>query len=89
MLEIPEASVLARQINETLAGKRIIEVTAAHTPHKFAWFSGEPEIYRRLLIGQTIAGATARGGMVEIQADGTCLLFGDRETGQTPAVAGF
>lgn len=77
MLEIPEANVLARQINDTLAGKRIIEVTAAHTPHKFAWFSGEPEIYGQLLIGQTIAGATARGGMVEIQVDGTCLLFGD------------
>ncbi len=76
MLEIPEANVLARQINDTLAGKRIVGIITAHSSHKFAWFSGRPEEYQGL-IGQTIDGAAAHGGMVEIQAGRARLLFGD------------
>jgi len=77
MLELPEAKVLAGQINDTLAGKRIVAIITAHSPHKFAWFNGPPEEYQRLLIGQTIGGAAAHGGMVEIQAGQVRLLFGD------------
>lgn len=77
MLEIPEATVLARQINDTLTGKRIVGIITAHSPHKFAWFSGQPEEYQGWLIGQTIDGASAHGGMVEIHAGRARLLFGD------------
>lgn len=77
MLEIPEATVLAGQINDILAGKRIAGVIIAHSPHKFAWYSGESEDYQRLLLGQTIDGAVARGGLVEIKAGRARLLFGD------------
>jgi len=77
MLEIPEATVMAGQINDTLTGKRIVGIITAHSPHKFAWFSGQPEEYQGWLIGQTIDGASALGGMVEIQAGRVRLLFGD------------
>ena len=77
MLEIPEATVLAGQVNDILAGKRIAGVIIAHSPHKFAWYSGESEDYQRLLLGQTIDGAVVRGGLVEIKAGRTRLLFGD------------
>lgn len=77
MLEIPEAYVLAGQINQILVGQRIRGVTAAQTPHKFAWFSDGPEYYRDWLVGQTVAGALAVGGMVEVQAGDMVLLFGD------------
>lgn len=40
---MPEAIVLAQQINETVSGKRIKQAVAAQSPHKFAWYHGEPE----------------------------------------------
>ncbi len=77
MIEIPEAAVLAEQLNHTVMGKHIQHVVAAHSPHKFAWYSGDPTDYPAMLTGKTISKATNWGGMVEIQVDGHCLLFGD------------
>jgi len=42
MIEIPEAAVLAKQLNQTITGKHIQNVVAAHSPHKFAWYAGDP-----------------------------------------------
>ena len=77
MLEIPEAVVMSRQLNETIAGKKIAEVIAASSPHKFAWFYGEPSEYNALLCGRVIGKAIAYGGRFEIEADGAVLHFGD------------
>lgn len=68
MLEIPETVVMAQQVNEVLKGKRIEKVTANHSPHKFAWYYGDPEAYDSALGGHTIDGAIAFGSMVEIAA---------------------
>ena len=40
MIELPEAMVLSKQLNESIRGKRIMNVIAAHSPHKFAWYHG-------------------------------------------------
>ncbi len=77
MIEIPEAAVLAKQINQAVMGKRIQHVVAAHSPHKFAWYAGDPVEYPGMLTGKTIGRATNWGGMVEIQVDNHNLLFGD------------
>lgn len=77
MLEIPEAAVLAQQIKQTISGKTIQQVTAAQSPHKFAWYSGDPAAYPGRLAGKTIKSAAARGGMVEIEAGDAVLLFSD------------
>ena len=77
MMELPEAAVLAKQINETVAGKRIKDVIAAQTPHKLAWYFGDPQDYRNLLVGKVVSGATSYGGQVEITADKAKLLFSD------------
>jgi formamidopyrimidine-DNA glycosylase len=68
MLEIPETVVIAQQVNEVLKGKRIEKVTANHSPHKFAWYYGDPEAYDGALRGHTIDGAIGYGYMVEIAA---------------------
>ena len=68
MLEIPEAVVIARQVNETLKGKRIDRDIANHSPHRFAWFYGDPDAYGSALKGRTIDGAIAFACMVEISA---------------------
>jgi len=77
MLEIPEAIVISRQLNQTVKGKRIKEVVAAASPHKFAWFYGEPSEYDALLRGRMIENAAPYGGRIEIEAEGAILHFGD------------
>lgn len=77
MLELPEAHVIAAQLRETVVGKRIERVVAALSPHKFAWFHGDPQLYHGLLAGRTIGAAISCGGMVEIGADGAAVVCGD------------
>ena len=45
MIELPEATVVTQQIAETLTGKRIASAVAGASPHKFAWYSGDPATY--------------------------------------------
>lgn len=77
MLELPEAAVMAKQISAELKGKTIVNVYANSSPHKFAWFHGDPLEYGALLRGKTIEGAAPHGGMVEIKGGEARLVFGD------------
>lgn len=77
MIELPEARVLSGQIQQQLSGRRVERVTMLQSPHKFAWFSGDPEEYGSLLYGKRIDGAVAVGGQVEIHLENMRLLFGD------------
>ena len=43
MVELPEAVTIARQIDEWLKGRRIESAVRGNSPHKFAFYSGEPE----------------------------------------------
>ena len=67
MVELPEAAVLAKQINDTLIGKKIRKATSNHTPHTFAWYTGNPADYNDLLTGKIIQGAASIGEHVEIK----------------------
>jgi formamidopyrimidine-DNA glycosylase len=49
----------------------------AHTPHKFAWYYGEPQKYSELLVGRTIGKTNAYGSMVEIKAENVTILLGE------------
>jgi formamidopyrimidine-DNA glycosylase len=77
MIEIPESTVLAQQINRVLKGKTIVNVIAAKSPHKFAWFYKNPEDYSARLRGKAVETAEGLGSMVEIAANDAILLFGD------------
>ena len=77
MIELPEAAVLAKQISKAVTGKRIKKVTAATSPHKFAWYYGDPKEYHGLLAGKAIGTAASYGGLVEISVSDATLLFGD------------
>jgi formamidopyrimidine-DNA glycosylase len=77
MIELPEAVNLARQLTETIKGKTISSVIAGFSPHKFAWFYGDPKGYDALLRGKTIGTAAAYGGLVKIRVGDAALLFGD------------
>lgn len=77
MIEIPEAVTLARQVNASLAGKGIQQVTAAASPHKFAWYYGDPADYPVRLTGETLLSARAVGGTLEQKTEHTTLTFSD------------
>ena len=77
MIEIPEAESLSGQLTETVGGKRVAGVAAGLSPHKFAWYHGDPNDYDALLRGKTIGTAVARGGMLEIRVDDVVMLFSD------------
>src|SRR4030042_779638 len=77
MIELPEAINIAGQINDTIYGKRISSVISVHTPHKLAWYYGEPQKYSDLLVGRTIGKATAYGSMVEIKTGNANVLLGE------------
>ena len=77
MIEAPEALCLAEQLNETIKGKVITDVIAGYTPHKFTFFHGDPETYPARLLGKTVDGACAYGGMVQVNAGDTRIVFSD------------
>ncbi len=75
MLELPEAIVIAEQMNRALKGKRIASAVANQSPHKFAWYTGNPAEYNARLAGKTIGAASAYGGIVEVEAGDMTLAF--------------
>jgi formamidopyrimidine-DNA glycosylase len=75
VIELPEAITLARQLDAAVQGRRITEVVAASSPHRFAWYHGDPADYPALLRGKTVGAASQHGGFVELTvADARLLL---------------
>jgi len=77
MLEFPESTVLANQIQQDLKDKQIHAVTAVQTPHKLAWYHGNPADYPARLAGKIILSAEAHGMFVQVNTNGGMLLFSD------------
>jgi formamidopyrimidine-DNA glycosylase len=77
MMEIPESNTIAQQLNQTIQGKTILNVTANHSPHKFTWYFGDPSTYHDLLTGTKIGRSLAVAGNVEIQAGERRILLQD------------
>ena len=77
MLELPEARVVADQLARTVIGKPVAGVVAGQSPHRFAFFSGDPGEYDGALRGKEVVGAVAMGGFVELRFGGTSLLLND------------
>ncbi len=68
MIELPEAAVIAQQIQETLSGKRIARAVANASPHKFAWYTGDPAEYNERLAGKVIGASGYAGGNIQFAA---------------------
>jgi formamidopyrimidine-DNA glycosylase len=77
VLEIPESNAIALQLNQTVQGKLIMNVTANYSPHKFAWYFGDPCGYQKLLSGKRLDVAVAVAGQVEIRAENCRILLSD------------
>ena len=77
MIELPESRTLKRQLEETVLGKRIIKAEAGHSPHGFAFYSGDPGDYSMMLAGRTVSGAGSFGGILELELEDMRLVFND------------
>jgi len=78
MFELPEVVTLTRQVNETLAGKRVKEAALGTVAHKFVWYNRTPAEFAALARGKTIGRAYARGKWLFIPLEpGFMLLFGE------------
>jgi formamidopyrimidine-DNA glycosylase len=77
MIEIPEALTISNQLNEVIKGKTIMNVFAASSPHKFAWYHKDPQNYHELLSGKMIESVKGFGGFVEIKAEDSYILLND------------
>ena len=77
MIELPEARVLAAQLNKNVKGRKVKKVIAAQSPHKFAWYQGNPQNYNSLLKGKRIGNSANVGGIVEIKVDDSIVALSD------------
>jgi len=81
MIELPEASTIARQMNEELIGKRIESGIRGNAPHKFAFYNRPPEEYEAILKGKTMGPATEHGSLIwaSVEPDHVLVLGGGGE----------
>ena len=78
MFEIPEYVILARQMAESLSGKRIANGTLGNSPHKFVWYNRKPDEFASIVKGKTIGVADSRGRWLFIPIQpGYILVFGE------------
>ncbi len=61
MFELPEYTVLARQINKTLVGKTIKKGNLGNSPHKFVWYNRKHDEFTRLTRGKVVGPACVQG----------------------------
>lgn len=78
MFELPEFLTLARQMNDTLKGKKIQRGQLGNSPHKFVWYNRSHDEFERLTKGKTIGEARAKGRWLFIPLEpGYVLLLGE------------
>ena len=79
MFEIPEYVTLARQMAESLSGKRIVNGTLGNSPHKFVWYNRKPDEFAAIVKGKTTGLAYCRGRWLFIPIQpGYLLVFSKR-----------
>ena len=84
MLELPETTTLAAQLQETVVGRTVDAVCTPTKPHKFCFFYPDVDLFQQILLDATIDGAKGFGIFVELSFDngmrlcvndGVCLRF--------------
>ena len=61
MIEMPEATTIAGQMNQTLPGKTISKFGRGNKTHKFLWLNRPEEEYETILPGLSVTGASSFG----------------------------
>lgn len=61
MFELPEYTILARQINKTLVGKTVKKGNLGNSPHKFVWYNRKHDEFKKLTRGKVVGKARVQG----------------------------
>ena len=78
MFEIPEYQTFARQMNESLPGKRIASGSLGNSPHKFVWYNRTPAEFAALTASKKLGKASTRGRWLFVEVlPGYLLVFGE------------
>ena len=78
MFELPEVTVLTRQINSTLKGKIVRTGNLGNSPHKFVWYNRTEDEFASLITGKVVGEAFSKGRWLLIPLEsGYILLFGE------------
>jgi formamidopyrimidine-DNA glycosylase len=78
MFELPEYTVLAKQINKTLVGKTIKRGHLGNSPHKFVWYNRKHDEFARLTRGKVVGRPCVQGRWLIIPLEpGYNLVLGE------------
>jgi formamidopyrimidine-DNA glycosylase len=78
MFEIPEFVTLARQMSQTLKGKKIRRGQLGNSPHKFVWYNRSHDEFEKLTKAKIVGEARTRGKWLFIPLEpGYVLLLGE------------
>lgn len=78
MLEFPEVTALAGQLNGHVAGRAVLRTLPPTKAHKFCWYNGDPADYDERIRGARVQGAEGFGIFVELGfSNGYKLCFND------------
>ncbi len=67
MIELPEAVSIARQLDETIKRKRIVEASTGDSPHKWVFYKPEREKLEKLLLSKKIEKVTSVARSIQIR----------------------
>lgn len=82
MIELPEAVTIARQLNETIKGKQIVEGNTGESPHKWVFYKPSREKLAKLLPGKNIGEVTSIGRSIHIELEPNEMLVIDEFGGK-------
>ena len=78
MFELPEYTILARQINKTLLGKTIKKGNLGNSPHKFVWYNCTHDEFTKLTRGKILGKAHVQGRWLILSLEsGYNLVLGE------------
>ena len=81
MIELPEATTIALQMNTALKGKQIKSAIRGNAPHKFTFYNRQPEEYAAILRDKKVGESITNGSMIitSIEPDHVLMLGGGGE----------
>lgn len=78
MFELPEMITFARQMNQTLASKVVLQGSLGNSPHKFVWYNRTPDEFAALTRGKRTGAASNRGRWLFLPLEpGYVLVLGE------------
>jgi formamidopyrimidine-DNA glycosylase len=78
LFELPEYTIIARQMSQTIRGRTVALGNLGNSPHKFVWYNRKPKEFERLTLRKKVGPAYCRGRWLFVPLEpGYVLVFGE------------